>query len=442
MSSAVGVPLILNSDGPNFDSRRLARSIAENPVPGTAVGSPVTADSPGGDPLTYMLSGPGLNFFTIDLSTGQIRVRSGAALDHERKRCRSVTVTASDSSLAQEAVIVTIMVEDQNDHGTVTLSTAEPQVGESLTATLTDDDGVANADWLWERSLNGVGNWTPIDNASRSYYTPTAADKGHYLRAAVTYTDNYSSAATAQAATDTPVREPPPPPPPPKNRGGGGGGGGGGGFDDGGGDELPAKASDLFEDIDAGVWYESAVSWMILHDVTSGCAPTLFCPDANLTRQQFVTFLWRAAGRPTPTYQGSEAFTDVEEGVYSDQAIGWAVSNEITVGCTPGAFSDPDWKFCPTDHVTRGQIATLLYRHVQADYIGKVPSHTDIVLDEYYAVSVSWLTDFQVVPGCGPTLFCPNRKATRAEAALFINGVAIRPHIWGEGNTSFIPQPQ
>ena len=80
---------------------------------------------------------------------------------------------------------------------------------------------------------------------------------------------------------------------------------------------------------------------MILHKVTSGCATTMFCPDANLTRQQFVTFLWRAAGRPTPTYQGSEAFTDVAEGIYSDQAIGWAVSNEITMGCTPGTFSDP-----------------------------------------------------------------------------------------------------
>ena len=56
------------------------------------------------------------------------------------------------------------------------------------------------------------------------------------------------------------------------------------------------------------------------------------------------------------------------------------------------------------------------------------------------AVSVAWRNDFGVAPACGPSLFCPNRDAPRAEAAVFINGVAIRPHIWGEGNTSFIPQ--
>ena len=177
---------------------------------------------------------------------------------------------------------------------------------------------------------------------------------------------------------------------------------------------------------------------MILHEVTRGCTTTTFCPDANLTRQQFVTFLWRAAGQPTPPYLGSETFTDVRPGVYAEESIGWAVANGVTRGCTPGDF---DWQFCPTQSVTRGQMATLLYRHTEADYIGKTPSHTDIEINDFYAVSTAWLTDFQVVPGCGPGLFCPNRDATRAEAAVFINGVAIRPHIWGPGNTSFIPQP-
>ena len=87
-------------------------------------------------------------------------------------------------------------------------------------------------------------------------------------------------------------------------------------------------------------------------------------------------------------------------------------------------------------------MATLVYRHVEADYIGAAPPYTDVEPDKFYTPSIAWLTDFGVVPGCGPTLFCPNRNATRAEAALFINGVAIRPHIWGPGNTSFIPQPQ
>jgi hypothetical protein len=207
-----------------------------------------------------------------------------------------------------------------------------------------------------------------------------------------------------------------------------------------GGDELPPGAAELFEDVTAGVWYESALSWMILHRVTSGCAPTRFCPDQNLTREQFVTFLWRASGRPVSDFSGSEAFADVTEGVYSDQAIGWAVSNRITLGCTAGAFGDADWRFCPSDPVTRGQMATLLRRHTEADYTGQSSVYTDVTPDDYYSEAVIWLTDFGVAPGCNPTRFCPHRDATRAEAALFIHGVAIRPHIWGEGNSAFLPQ--
>ena len=177
--------------------------------------------------------------------------------------------------------------------------------------------------------------------------------------------------------------------------------------------------------------------WFILHRITWGCAPTLFCPDASLTHQQFVTFLWRAAGQPTPTFRGSGAFADIPEGVYSDKAIGWAVSN----GVTPGEFGASGWRFCPTQPVTRGQMATLLYRHVQADYHGAIPPYTDVQADSFYLPGIAWLSDFQVVVGCGSGQFCPDRHATWAEAALFINGVAIRPHIWGPGNAAFIPQP-
>jgi hypothetical protein len=247
------------------------------------------------------------------------------------------------------------------------------------------------------------------------------------------------------------------PPPPPTGGGGGptgggggstgggggstGGGGGSTGSDQGeGGDELPPGAAELFEDVTAGVRYESALSWMVLHRITLGCAPTRFCPDQNLTREQFVTFLWRAAGRPVSDFSGSEAFADVAEGVYSDQAIGWAVSNRITLGCTAGAFGDADWRFCPSDPVTRGQMATLLHRHTEADHTGQSSVYTDVTPDDYYSEAVIWLTDFGVVPGCDPTRFCPHRDATRAEAALFIHGVAIRPHIWGEGNNAFILQ--
>ena len=95
----------------------------------------------------------------------------------------------------------------------------------------------------------------------------------------------------------------------------------------------------------------------------------------------------------------------------------------------------------PTKPVTRGQMAALLYRHVEADYQGQASTYEDIDPAPTMPPGVAWLTDFAVVPGCESNLFCPSHNATRAEAALFIHGVAIRPHMWGAANTDFIPNP-
>ena len=62
--------------------------------------------------------------------------------------------------------------------------------------------------------------------------------------------------------------------------------------------------------------------------------------------------------------------------------------------------------------------------------------HTGIDPGDFYAPGVAWPAGFGVVPGCGPGLFRSDRNATRAGAALFIDGVAIRPHIRGGGGAS------
>ena len=74
--------------------------------------------------------------------------------------------------------------------------------------------------------------------------------------------------------------------------------------------------------------------------------------------------------------------------------------------------------------------------------MGQPPLYTDVEADAFYTPGIAWLTDFLVVSGCDVNRFCPNQAATRAEAATFINGVAIRPHIWGQGNTNLLPQTQ
>ena len=436
--------VVVNIDEPPDLSGPTAVGYPENSI--LPVGIYIAAD-PERAAITWTLDGPDQDRLRIS-SQGVLAFVAPPdyenTVDFNADRVFEVTVEASDATNTS-ARNVLITVGNVDEDGAVTLASASatdrPQVGSLLNATLFDPDGgVQDLEWRWERSSNRR-DWIPIFTSNTAAHIPTSADVGHYLKAVVIYNDSEGPAKTAAADTTSTVIDPT------QQRGGGSegavSGAGGAGVGGGGGDEgLPPRASELFEDIDPGVWYEQAVSWMILHNITSGCNAAMFCPEANLTRQQFVTFLWRAAGRPSGPYQGSEAFADVIPGGYAEQSIGWAVANGVTKGCTPGQYGDSTWQFCPTRPVTRGQMATLLYRHAAADYIGASPPYTDVDPDRFYTPGITWLTDFRVAPGCGPDLFCPNRNATRAEAAVFIYGVAIRPHLWGEGNTNFIPQPQ
>ena len=54
------------------------------------------------------------------------------------------------------------------------------------------------------------------------------------------------------------------------------------------GENLP------FDDTVSGQWYSDSVGWAAENGITNGTSTTTFAPDAECTRGQIVTFLWRA----------------------------------------------------------------------------------------------------------------------------------------------------
>ena len=109
-----------------------------------------------------------------------------------------------------------------------------------------------------------------------------------------------------------------------------------------------------FTDVKAGSYYEKAVLWALANGVTKGTSSTTFSPDANCTRAQIVTFLYRALGEPEVD-TAENPFTDVKAGSYYEKAVLWAVANGVTKGKTTTTFD-------PTGICTRGQAVTFLYR--------------------------------------------------------------------------------
>jgi len=119
-------------------------------------------------------------------------------------------------------------------------------------------------------------------------------------------------------------------------------------------EEMPATTAMIdFEDVPSNAYYTEAVRWMVENRHTNGTSLTTFSPDDDLTREQFVTFLWRVAGEPEPTE--SAPFVDIDPDGYAAAAIAWAAEVGVTTGTSPTEFS-------PRATATRGQAAAFLHR--------------------------------------------------------------------------------
>ena len=111
-----------------------------------------------------------------------------------------------------------------------------------------------------------------------------------------------------------------------------------------------------FTDVKAGKYYYNAVMWAVENKITGGATETTFGIGKPCTREQVVTFLWKAAGAPAPK-STANPFTDVKAGKYYYNAVLWAVENGITGGATETTFGVG--KPC-----TRAQVVTFLYKAV------------------------------------------------------------------------------
>ena len=167
-----------------------------------------------------------------------------------------------------------------------------------------------------------------------------------------------------------------------------------------------------FLDVPAGAYYEDAVVWAVGKGITSGTNATTFDPNGTCTRAQAVTFLWRAAGSPTPKTK-LMPFPDVPVGSYYWNAVLWAIEQGITEGTSYLTFS-------PNDSCTRAQIVTFLWRAKGNPAVSGNAPFTDVAPDAYYAAAVTWAEKNGITGGIGNGLFGSNNTCTRAQIVTFL----------------------
>ena len=103
------------------------------------------------------------------------------------------------------------------------------------------------------------------------------------------------------------------------------------------GSPKPETRTMPFTDVPAGSYYYDAVLWAVENDITKGTSDTTFSPNMTCTRAQIVAFLWRS--EKSPAAGTDNPFADVKSAAYYADAVLWAVKENITRGTTNTTFS-------------------------------------------------------------------------------------------------------
>lgn len=191
---------------------------------------------------------------------------------------------------------------------------------------------------------------------------------------------------------------------------------------------LPAGGVAGFGDVPDGAFYTEAVQWMVNNEITTGKTDTCFAPGDAVTRGQAAAFLWRMEGSPT----GSPAhpFTDVAAS-WQQEPVAWMAAEEITTGTSDTTFS-------PDKTVTRGELAAFLHRLAGSPDAPPPTQFTDVV-KAWQVTPVGWMVTNEITTGTTATTFEPEKSVTRGQIATFLYRYKDKPAVTVDPDHPAIP---
>ncbi|MEO9247469.1 5'-nucleotidase C-terminal domain-containing protein [Citricoccus nitrophenolicus] len=122
-------------------------------------------------------------------------------------------------------------------------------------------------------------------------------------------------------------------------------------------DYTTDAAEPVFPDVPAGHIHFTPISWAAddAQDVSQGYVDGNFRPGQDVTRAEFVSFLYRAVDPEGYTAPEESPFDDVTTGSHYE-AISWAASEGLVNGYKDGLYK-------PYDPINRGEVAKVMYQY-------------------------------------------------------------------------------
>jgi hypothetical protein len=114
-----------------------------------------------------------------------------------------------------------------------------------------------------------------------------------------------------------------------------------------------------FSDVDDDHTFYSAITWAEAEEVAYGYADGEFKPEWDVTRGEFVAFLYRASGTDFTADEDESDFEDVEPGDTHYDAISWAAARGIVTG-----YGDENFR--PDQNIVRAEVAKVLHYYAKS----------------------------------------------------------------------------
>lgn len=169
----------------------------------------------------------------------------------------------------------------------------------------------------------------------------------------------------------------------------------------------PAQGIAGFGDVDEGRYFAPAVQWMVDNGITTGTSEACFSPDDPVTRGQAATFLWRMEGDPeAPAHEFGDVIAPYQQG-----AVSWLAGMGHVVGATRTAFY-------PDKTLSRGEFAAMLHR-VAGQPAAAMHPFTDVT-EPWQQQPVAWMVAEAITTGTSATAFSPDDTITRGQIASFL----------------------
>lgn len=175
----------------------------------------------------------------------------------------------------------------------------------------------------------------------------------------------------------------------------------------------PASVHDRFVDVPDGVWYISAVDYVLIHNIMSGNTNGTFAPEKALTRAELVTLLWSKEGKPEAA--SAVSFNDVADSDWFAAKVKWAAAAGIVSGYTDGSFQ-------PNKQVSRQELAQMIfayakYKNVDVSASGSLAGFSDSnTAGNWARPALQWAVGAGILSGSNGRLM-PTSSAKRCEVA-------------------------